>query len=186
MRKFFGFGLVGLVLLFAIAIWVLFFANYSDGFRVGQVIKLSHKGVVFKTWEGTLDQGYLAPQTETGIATRVWDFSVDEGDTAVRKAIDDAIAHNQRVKLYYREKYFQWGFRGDTKYFVYQLEVVNAGEPKAPAAMPLPPVHQAPATTQWRGETPSTQPMPGPAGPEAPLPRVAPPAAPTPPAAAKP
>lgn len=144
MHKSLTFGAVGLALALALGAWVLFIADYSDGFRVGQVIKLSHKGVVFETWEGTLDQGYLAPQADTGIATRIWDFSVDEGETEVRKAIDDAIAHNQRVKLYYREKYFQWSFRGDTKYFVYRLDVVNPGEPKVPAPQALPPVFGAP------------------------------------------
>ena len=32
---------------------VAIFANFSDGYRVGRVIKLSRKGYVFKTWEGT-------------------------------------------------------------------------------------------------------------------------------------
>jgi hypothetical protein len=142
MRKFLTIGLATVFGVLAIGFWVLFFANYSEGFRVGQVIKLSHKGMVFKTWEGTLDQGYLAPNSDTGIATRIWDFSVDGGDTEVRQAMDAAIASGQRVKLYYREKYFNWAFRGDTKYFVYKLEVVSVGEPRqapaAPAAQPQP------------------------------------------------
>lgn len=161
MRKVLSLGLASVFVLLGIAVWVLFFANYSEGFQVGQVIKLSHKGVVFKTWEGTLDQGYLAPQADTGIATRIWDFSVDEGDNEVRQAIDAAIAHNQRVKIYYREKYFQWSFRGDTKYFIYKLEVVNPGEIKPPAPPPTPPAMRAPNTTLWRGDIPPNQPMPG-------------------------
>jgi hypothetical protein len=41
------------------AAWIAFAADYSDGYRVGQVIKLSRSGYVFKTWEGTLDFGFL-------------------------------------------------------------------------------------------------------------------------------
>ena len=185
MRKILSLGLASVFALLGIAVWVLLIANYSEGFRVGQVIKLSHKGVVFKTWEGTLDQGYLAPQADTGIATRIWDFSVDEGGTGVRQAIDGAIAHNQRVKLYYREKYFQWSFRGDTKYFVYKLEVVNPGEPKPPAPPPPPQVFGAPNTTLPRGDLPPTQAMPGPT-PMAPAVAPAVPAAPVAPPASKP
>lgn len=144
MRKFLSIGLATVLGLLAIGVWVLFYANYSEGFRVGQVIKLSHKGMVFKTWEGTLDQGYLAPNSDTGIATRIWDFSVDGDDSEVRQAMDAAIASGQRVKLFYREKYFQWGFRGDTKYFVYKLEVVSFGEQRQSPPTPLPPPTPAP------------------------------------------
>ena len=31
------------------AAWIAFAADYSDGYRVGQVIKLSRSGYVFKT-----------------------------------------------------------------------------------------------------------------------------------------
>lgn len=31
--------------------------NYSEGDRPGTVLKFSYKGLMFKSWEGTLDQG---------------------------------------------------------------------------------------------------------------------------------
>lgn len=110
----------------AVAAWIAFGANYSDGYRVGQVIKLSRSGYVFKTWEGTLDFGFLQQQdANSPVATRLWDFSVHDGDEGVRKDIDAAIAANAKVKLFYHEKYFRWPFFGDTKHFVYQLERVR-------------------------------------------------------------
>jgi hypothetical protein len=122
--------LVALLVFVAVVIgaaWIAFGADYSDGYRVGQVIKLSRSGYVFKTWEGTLDFGFLQqdPTLGTGTATRLWDFSVRDGDDAVRKDIDDAIAVNAKVKLFYHEKYFRWSFFGDTKHFVYKLERVH-------------------------------------------------------------
>ncbi len=120
--------LVALLVFLAIVVgaaWIAFAADYSDGYRVGQVIKLSRSGYVFKTWEGTLDFGFLQQDPKSGMATRLWDFSVRDGDDAVRKDIDDAIAANAKVKLFYHEKYFRWSFFGDTKHFVYRLERVG-------------------------------------------------------------
>ena len=104
------------------AAWYAFVADYSDGFRVGQIIKFSHSGYVFKTWEGTLDFGYLQQDPTIGVATRLWDFSVRDDDEQVRKDIDTAISTNSKVKLFYHEKYVRWSFLGDTKHFVYKLE----------------------------------------------------------------
>ena len=59
--------------------WLALFADYSEGYRVGKIIKLSHKGYLFKTWEGTLDFGYLQNDPAAGVATRIWEFSVSGG-----------------------------------------------------------------------------------------------------------
>jgi len=102
--------------------WLAFFADYSEGYRVGKIIKLSHKGYVFKTWEGTLDFGYLQNDPAAGVATRIWEFSVSGDQDDVRKQIDDAIAADYKAKVWYREKYFRLPWRGDTKHFVYRVE----------------------------------------------------------------
>src|SRR5688572_18368894 len=89
---------------------IAYYGSYSDGFRVGHVIKLSHKGMIFKTWEGQLDQGFLSPadlddpSASSSIATRIWDFSVRDGNDEVRKQIDEAITNGYKVKIYYEEK----------------------------------------------------------------------------------
>lgn len=115
-------ALLIVVLVIVAAGWFSFAADYSDGYRVGQIIKLSHKGYIFKTWEGTLDFGYLQQDPSAGVATRLWDFSVRDSDEQVRRDIDSAISSNAKVKLHYREKYFRWLWLGDTKYFVHKVE----------------------------------------------------------------
>ena len=112
------------VLLFALVSAYATMGSYSEGFRVGNVIKLSHKGMVFKTWEGQLDQGYIT-QNVDGINTRLWDFSVHNSDEAARQAIDKAITQNRKVKLYYKEKFIRVFFLGDTKYYIYKVEEVR-------------------------------------------------------------
>ncbi|MGB0429013.1 MAG: 6-phosphogluconate dehydrogenase [Bacteroidia bacterium] len=103
--------------------------NFSDGFRSGTVVKLSKKGTMFKTYEGQLLSGGLATGEGGDIASNLWDFSVEKGDTAVLKAIEAAVDGSYRVKLRYNEKYFKFFWRGETKYFVYKVEQV--GDKKA-------------------------------------------------------
>ena len=111
-------GLV-ILLLAILAGSVAVFANFSDGYRVGRVIKLSRKGYVFKTWEGQLNLEALSQ--DEGI----WEFSVHRGDDEIRQEIDEAVEKGFRVKLYYKEKYFQFDWRGKTKYFIYEVENIE-------------------------------------------------------------
>ncbi len=111
-------GLV-ILLLAILAGSVAVFANFSDGYRVGRVIKLSRKGYVFKTWEGQLNLEALSQ--DEGI----WEFSVHRGDDDIRQQIDEAVEMGSRVKLYYKEKYFQFDWRGKTKYFIYEVENIE-------------------------------------------------------------
>lgn len=106
--------------------WFAVAADYSDGYRVGKIIQLSHEGYVFKTYEGTLDFGYLQNDPEAGVATRIWAFGVLPGDETVRKEIDAAIAGDYKVKLYYKEKYFRLFWLGNTRFFAYKVERASA------------------------------------------------------------
>ena len=40
-------------------------------------------------------------------------------------SIDEAVKEGYRVKLYYKEKYFQFDWRGKTKYFIYEVEIIE-------------------------------------------------------------
>lgn len=122
MRKALGLFVVILVLVASGLTWIALVADYSDGYRVGKIIKLSRKGYVFKTWEGTLDFGYLQTDPAGGVATRIWDFSVAPDAADVRAQIDAAIAGDYKVKLHYEEKYVRLFWRGDTKHFVTKVE----------------------------------------------------------------
>ena len=94
------------------------FGSFSDGNRAGTVIKLSHKGMVFKTYEGELIQ-----RTLSNAPGDTWHFSVS--DPAIVAQINDAMAHNQHVNLIYCEKYYKFFWQGDTDYFVTGITVVQ-------------------------------------------------------------
>jgi|AntRauTorckE5430_2_1112549.scaffolds.fasta_scaffold03981_5 uncharacterized protein YxeA len=90
--------------------------NFSEGNRVGSVVKISEKGVLFKTWEGQLNYGDNK---------EMWDFSIPKSQEQVRLSIDNANEDNKRVKLYYKEKYITFPWRGDTEYLVYKVEILK-------------------------------------------------------------
>ncbi len=80
---------------------------YSDGYKSGQLVKISHRGVVIKTYEGSLN---LSP---SGMMTE-WNFSVKNGDVARQLEGFDG----KLVKLHYEQRYRVFFWQGDTDYIV--------------------------------------------------------------------
>jgi len=119
---------IGIVIvILAIVVFVfLNLANYSSGFRAGVPTKISKKGIIIKTYEGTMNIGGLTNSPEGAIPT-TWDFTVKSSADSVISKIDNAILQGRRVKLMYHEKYVRFFWLGDTKYFVYDVEVLASG-----------------------------------------------------------
>ncbi len=130
----------GKIILFAIlaliigAVYYLSAGHYSSGERAGTVSKFSDRGYVFKTWEGMLNEGGYSG--ETGAMTRKeWGFSVSGDDSTVAK-LQNALRTGERVTLKYNEKFFQFPWNGDSKYFVTDVLFLQSSAPAATAAMP--------------------------------------------------
>lgn len=112
-------------------LWIFFFIfigigvgyyiyrNYtiSEGSRTGTLIKMSRKGVVFKTYEGQL---HLAGSTIMNTQS-TWEFSVSNKETyeALQKL------EGNGVTVYYNEKVDAFPWQGDTDYLVYRAEKAN-------------------------------------------------------------
>ena len=115
MKKF----LIGFVSVLVLAIVLYFTAvyylTYSEGYRSGQLVKVSYKGLVFKTWEGQLSQGVSDGQ--------VFRFSIEDKEDRVIKLLQDYQGHNVRLK--FKERYSTFSWWGDTKYFVVDVEKVD-------------------------------------------------------------
>jgi hypothetical protein len=105
--------------------WFMFiwYANYSDGSRTGYITKLSHKGVIFKTWEGEMNFGFFGLGQNTKASENIWHFSVLNDDVA--QQIQLASETGQKVTVFYKQKYQKIFFRGDTEYFVYRVDVMK-------------------------------------------------------------
>ena len=91
----------------------------------GSPQKLAKKGLLLKLLRGTLNIGGLTNSAEGAIPT-TWDFSVKRSADSVVAKIDKAIVDGHRVKLLYNEKYAKFFWLGDTKYFVYDVQVLES------------------------------------------------------------
>ena len=108
LRKTIIFFTLGVALLFAAYFTFNYYATYSDGVRSGELIKVSSKGYIFKTWEGEVSQGISGAQ--------IFKFSVLDSE---KKVIEDLKAlQGQYVKVNYTERYRTFPWWGDTRYFI--------------------------------------------------------------------
>ncbi len=112
--------LIGLsILLVGIAAYYAFiyFVPYSQGYRSGELIKFSNKGVIVKTWEGEISQGISGAQ--------IFSFSVLDKEKDVIQKLKDY--QGKYVKVTYVERYATFFWLGDTNYFI--TEVVEENSP---------------------------------------------------------
>lgn len=107
-----------LVVLGIFSYWKYFY-TYSDGYRSGLLQKLSHKGNIFKTYEGELVQRSIVSTGNVGIASEKFYFSVVVDSVA--KAMQNLEGKN--VKLHYLQKNGTLPWRGDSEYIVDGVEL---------------------------------------------------------------
>jgi len=103
-----GVIVLGIVLYFS----TIYYVTYSEGYRAGELVKFSHKGLLFKTWEGEISQGVSEAQ--------IFTFSVENQEKEVIKLLQDL--QGKDVKLTYKERFATFPWLGDTKYFVTEVK----------------------------------------------------------------
>ncbi len=108
------FKILAAIIILAIA-WFAFiyFVPYSEGTRSGELIKITHKGVLFKTWEGEISQGISGAQ--------IFSFSILDKDKKIIEKLKEY--QGKYVKLNYVERYASFAFWGDTKYFITDVKL---------------------------------------------------------------
>lgn len=114
MKRFLYIGVIALVLIFLVYTIINTTFTYSEGNRAGKLIKFSHKGYVFKTYEGELNLGGVSTINGGILVNNMWYFSV--ADQAVADSL--SILEGRDVSLHYKEKLSTLPWRGDTKYIV--------------------------------------------------------------------
>lgn len=112
MKKFL-FGTLGVIVLASVLYFLfIYFVTYSNGYRAGELVKFTHKGVIVKTWEGQISQGVSEAQ--------IFEFSVEDHEKEVIQQLQDL--QGNHVKLTYKERYSSIFWLGDTKYFITKVE----------------------------------------------------------------
>ncbi len=93
-----------IVALFLLVYAFIYFVPYSQGYRSGELIKFSNKGVLVKTWEGEISQGMSGAQ--------IFSFSVLDKEEKVIQQLKDF--QGRYVKVTYVERFatfFGWATR---------------------------------------------------------------------------
>lgn len=94
--------------------------NYSDGQRVGDVVKFSRKGVIFKSYEGDLVLNAFNLKNRDQNVGNLFSFSVT--DPAVAAEMEKNIG--RRVKIHYHQYLFA-PWTQSTEYTVSKIELVE-------------------------------------------------------------
>lgn len=96
----------------------VYYLNFSEGYRAGELIKISNKGVIFKTWEGEISQGVSESQRFV--------FSIEDKQIEVIEKLKNM--QGKEVNLTYIERFGTFPWLGDTKYFITKVDLVNSSQ----------------------------------------------------------
>jgi len=119
-KSFFRRLIWGLVILALVALGVfMLYANwtYSDGTRAGDLIKISKKGYIFKTYEGQLKLGGIDLTNKDEGLSDTWSFSVK--DNEIFGQLEKL--QGQKVVLRYKEINHSMPWQGETECFIYEI-----------------------------------------------------------------
>lgn len=113
-----------LALVFAGWFYWSFYYTYSDGNRTGLLQKFSHRGNMFKSYEGELVLSSLVNTGNSTLSAEKFYFSVDD-----KKIAEKLMGlEGQKVVVHYEEKKGKLFWRGDSNYIVDSVRVLgNSG-----------------------------------------------------------
>lgn len=106
---FISFGFIGYISL-------IYYVPYSEGVRSGELIKISNKGYLVKTWEGEISQGISGAQ--------IFSFSVEGKNQEIINQLKEY--QGNYVKVEYVERFRTFFWWGDTRYFITKVEKENS------------------------------------------------------------
>ena len=106
--------------------WKYFF-TYSSGNRYGLLQKFSHKGNLFKTYEGEMVLSSIRGNNNVALASEKFFFSVNKEKVAAQLMN----MQGQFVTVHYKEKNGTLMWRGESKYIVDSV-TVDATQNRAP------------------------------------------------------
>jgi hypothetical protein len=106
---------ITLIVIFSgIFIYWKYFYTFSDGYRAGLLQKFSHKGNLFKTYEGEMILSSVSSNMNVAIASEKFFFSVINDNLAQQL---DTI-QGQMVIVHYKQKNGVLFWHGDSEYLV--------------------------------------------------------------------
>jgi hypothetical protein len=114
-----------LVVLALIVFSFFYWATYENGIMAGKVLRITEKGVIFKTYEGKLNLETFGALKGTSPIAESFDFSVESSSKDVIQALQEVALSGERVNLHFKKRYAQFPWRGETRYFITQVERIK-------------------------------------------------------------
>ncbi|HRG07523.1 MAG TPA: hypothetical protein PLJ08_03020 [Cyclobacteriaceae bacterium] len=108
-----------------LGICVLVFAYwgvYEKGTMAGKVLRVTEKGMLFKTHEGKISLESFGALKGVSPVAETFDFSIEGDQTEVIEQLQEVALSGERVNLHFVKRYVAFPWRGDTKYFVEKVE----------------------------------------------------------------
>jgi hypothetical protein len=104
----------------------LYWATYESGVMAGKVLRISEKGMAFKTFEGKINLETFGALKGTSPIAESFDFSIEKSEKELIKELEEVALSGERVNLYFVKRYAVFPWRGDTKYFATRVERLHA------------------------------------------------------------
>jgi hypothetical protein len=100
----------------------LYWGVYESGVMAGKVLRITEKGILFKTYEGKLNLESFGALKGASPIAETFDFSVTTDQTEVIGQLQEVALSGERVNLHFVKRYVRFPWRGDTKYFIEKVE----------------------------------------------------------------
>lgn len=111
-----------LVIALAVTFGFLYWGTYEDGVMAGKILRVSEKGMIFKTYEGKINLETFGALRGASPIAESFDFSIEKSDKDLIKELEDVALTGERVNLYFVKRYSIFFWRGDTRYFATKVE----------------------------------------------------------------
>lgn len=111
-------ALIAGIIIFSFMYWGV----YDEGVRAGTVLRISKKGIIFKTYEGQLNLQTFGALKGVNPIMEAFDFSVESSNEQVLKDLETVALSGERVNLHYVKRYATFPWRGETMYFITKVE----------------------------------------------------------------
>jgi hypothetical protein len=121
-RKVLRIMLVSILLIGIIFFSFAYWGVYERGVMAGKVLRISEKGVIFKTHEGKINLETFGALKGASPIAESFDFSVEKDQRDVIRMLEEVSLSGERVNLHFIKRYARFSWRGETRYFVTSVE----------------------------------------------------------------
>jgi hypothetical protein len=121
-KKIFRIILIAALVVGTVVFSFYYWGTYEEGVMAGKILRVSEKGVLFKTYEGKINLETFGALRGASPIAESFDFSVEKSNQDLIKQLQEVALSGERVNLYYIKRYARFSWRGDTPYFAVRVE----------------------------------------------------------------